>query len=62
MKHMLSSSAASLLFGLRYEMFNNLFLTAKANALYHNFIGSNKNAQTPAGLLDTRLRSVIILY
>jgi len=46
----LSSSAASLLFGLRYEMFNNLFLTAKANALYHNFIGSNKNAQTPGWL------------
>jgi NTE family protein len=46
----LSSSAASMLLGLRYQMFNNLFLTAKANALYYDFIGSNKNTHTP-GLL-----------
>ena len=46
----LSSSAASLLLGLRYQMFNNLFLTAKANTLYYNFIGSNKNVQTPGWL------------
>jgi NTE family protein len=42
----LSSSAATLLLGLRHQMFSNLFLTAKANALYYNFIGSNKNLQT----------------
>jgi NTE family protein len=46
----LSSSASSLLFGLRYQVFNNLFLTAKANALYYNFISSNKNLRTPGWL------------
>lgn len=42
----LSSSVASLLLGFRYQMYNNLYFTAKANALYYNFIGSNKNMQT----------------
>jgi NTE family protein len=46
----LSSSAASLQLGLRYQMFNNLYLTAKANGLYYNFVGSNKNLQTPGWL------------
>jgi NTE family protein len=45
-----TSSAASLMFGLRYQMFNNLFLITKANALYRNFIGSNKNLYTASWL------------
>jgi len=36
-----SSSIASLTLGLRYQMYNALYLTAKANALYYNFIGSD---------------------
>ena len=45
-----TSSAASLLLGLRYQMFNNLFLITKANALFRNFIGSNKNLHTASWL------------
>lgn len=37
-----ASSIATLQFGLRYQMYNNLFLLAKANGGYYNFIGSNK--------------------
>ncbi len=38
-----SSSIASLMLGLRYQMYNSLYVTAKANALYYNFIGSDNN-------------------
>lgn len=37
-----ASSIATLQFGLRYQMYNNLFLIAKANGGYYNFVGSNK--------------------
>lgn len=37
-----TSSIATLQFGLRYQMYNNLFLIAKANGGYYNFVGSNK--------------------
>jgi len=37
-----ASSIATLQFGLRYQMYNNLFLIAKANGGYYNFISSNK--------------------
>ncbi|MEP6844481.1 MAG: patatin-like phospholipase family protein [Panacibacter sp.] len=38
-----SSSVVALQFGLRYQMYNNLFVLAKANAANYNFVGSNKN-------------------
>jgi NTE family protein len=37
-----ASSIATLQFGLRYQMYNSLFLIAKANGGYYNFISSNK--------------------
>jgi NTE family protein len=37
-----ASSIATLQFGLRYQMYNNLFVIARANGGYYNFIGSNK--------------------
>jgi len=37
-----TSSIATLQLGLRYQMFQNLFLIARANALYHDFL-SNTN-------------------
>ena len=39
-----SSSVAALQFGLRYQMYNNLFVLAKANGAYYNFVGSNKSS------------------
>jgi len=42
-----SSSIACLMLGLRYQMYNSLYLTAKANALYYNFIGSDSNPSKP---------------
>ncbi|QEC66269.1 hypothetical protein FRZ67_02705 [Panacibacter ginsenosidivorans] len=38
-----SSSVAALQFGLRYQMYNSLFVLAKANGAYYNFVGSNKS-------------------
>lgn len=38
-----ASSIATLQFGLRYQMFNNLFLIGRANGGFYNFIGINKN-------------------
>lgn len=38
-----ASSIAMLQFGFRYQMYNNLFLIARANGGYYNFIGSNKS-------------------
>ncbi len=43
----LSSSVASLLLGLRCQLYNNLYLIGKINGLYYNFIGSNKNLRNP---------------
>ncbi|MEX6687992.1 patatin-like phospholipase family protein [Danxiaibacter flavus] len=40
-----TSSVASLQLGLRYQMFPNLFLTAKANAGAYNFVSSNNRLQ-----------------
>ncbi len=42
-----SSSIASLMLGLRYQMYNSLYVMAKANALYYNFIGSDNNLGQP---------------
>lgn len=38
-----SSSVASLQFGLRYQMYSNLYLIGRANALSYNFVNSNRN-------------------
>jgi len=37
-----SSSVAALLVGLRYQLFNNTFITGKANILFNNFITNNQ--------------------
>ena len=37
-----ASSIATLQFGLRYQAYNNLFVIARANGGYYNFVGSNK--------------------
>lgn len=42
-----SSSVASLAMGIRYQMYSSLFVTVKANALYYNFVGSDKNPGKP---------------
>jgi len=42
-----SSSVATLMLGLRYEVYNSLFITARANALYYNFIGSDNSPGNP---------------
>lgn len=43
----LSPSVAAVLLGLRYQVFNNLYLTGRINGLYYNFIGSNRNEGNP---------------
>jgi NTE family protein len=43
-------SVAALHFGLRYEMFNNLFIAARANGLVNNFISVNNILQKPGYL------------
>ena len=45
-----SSSVASVMVGVRFQMYNSLYLTAKANALYYNFIGSDDNPSNPSFL------------
>lgn len=42
-----SGSIATAMLGLRYEMYNTLYLTAKVNAAYYNFIGSDNNPGQP---------------
>lgn len=37
-----SSSVAALQLGLRYQMYSNLYLLAKTNALYYGFVSTNK--------------------
>jgi NTE family protein len=43
----LSSSVACLMLGLRHEVYNSLYITAKANALFYNFIGTDNGAGNP---------------
>lgn len=38
-----ASSVAALQFGLRYQMYNNLFVLGKVNGAVYNFVGSNKS-------------------
>lgn len=45
-----TSSLAELQLGLRFEMYNNFYLTARSNALYHDFI-YDKQKQRGAGFL-----------
>lgn len=40
-----SGSVASLQLGLRYEAYQNVYIIARANALYHDFVGSNIRLQ-----------------
>ncbi len=42
-----SSSVATFALGLRYEMYSNLFLIGRVNALYYNFIGSDNSPGNP---------------
>ncbi|RFM28055.1 patatin-like phospholipase family protein [Deminuibacter soli] len=45
-----TSSLVSALVGLRYEMYSNFYLTARSNALYHDFINDNQKLRA-AGFL-----------
>jgi len=38
-----ASSVVALQFGLRYQMYNNLFVLGKVNGAVYNFVGSNKS-------------------
>jgi NTE family protein len=40
-----TGSVAGIQLGLRYQMYSSLFLIAKANMAYYNFIGSNRDFQ-----------------
>jgi len=42
-----SSSIAEILLGLRYQLFSNTFITAKANALVNNFVTKSNFFTTP---------------
>ncbi|HRH60408.1 MAG TPA: patatin-like phospholipase family protein, partial [Chitinophagaceae bacterium] len=43
----ITGSALSAQLSFRYQMYSNLYLMAKANAMYSNFIRSNRNAGKP---------------
>ncbi|HVW60383.1 MAG TPA: hypothetical protein VHC48_10120, partial [Puia sp.] len=47
-----STSLAKLLVGLRYQLFSNTFITAKANVLFNNFITDNKSFFTTPDFLS----------
>ncbi|RXK86173.1 patatin-like phospholipase family protein [Filimonas effusa] len=40
-----TSSAAALQIGVRYQMYSSIFLTGRANLLYHDFINTNSKYQ-----------------
>ena len=42
-----STSLAACLVGLRYQLFNNVFLNGKANVLFNNFAGTSKFFSSP---------------
>lgn len=45
-----TSSAVALMLGLRYEMYNSFYLTARSNAMYHDFIHDRQKLRV-AGFL-----------
>ncbi|MDO6431440.1 patatin-like phospholipase family protein [Flavitalea sp. BT771] len=47
-----SSSLASMLVGLRYQLFSNTFITGKANILFNNFITNNQTFFTTPDFLS----------
>lgn len=42
-----TSSVAAVQLGIRYELYNNVFISGKTNALVHNFVSENNLLQKP---------------